>query len=147
MRPICINHGCNKPVTYSHKDTNGNPRYRIHCGHCQKASYGGWPHAPGVTPFKTGKCSNTDGHLGFGCMIKWTKIPDWAKGMTEIDHIDGDHTNNDPGNLDELCPICHKLKGQLSGDFNNQKHLNVRVPVHKNKKKSKAADQFSVFFG
>lgn len=120
-RPICINHGCSKPVTFSHKDEQGNRRWRIHCGHCQAASYGKWPHAAGVTPFKTGKCSNTDGHLGFDCMIKWAKMPKWAKGMTEIDHKDGDNTNNDLTNLDELCPICHKLKGQQAGDFNGHR--------------------------
>ena len=125
MRPTCINYGCNKPVAYSRKDEQGNPRWRIHCGHCQKASYGKHTHASGVIPYKTGRCSNTDGHLGFGCMIKWTKIPDWAKGMTEIDHIDGDFTNNDPSNLDELCPVCHKLKGQLNGDFDNTRPKKV----------------------
>jgi hypothetical protein len=109
-------------VTYSHKDEQGNRRWRIHCGHCQSASWGKFAHAVGVTPYKTGKCTNTDGHLGFDCMIKWTKVPEWAKGMTEIDHIDGDYTNNHPDNLDELCPICHKLKGQLNGDFNGTRH-------------------------
>ena len=136
MRPTCINHGCNKPVTFTHKDEQGNPRWRIHCWQCQKASYGGRLHAPGVIPYKTGKCSNTDGHLGFDCMIKWTKIPTWAKGMTEIDHIDGDFTNNDPSNLAELCPICHKLKGQLNGDFDNTRP----------KKVSKSRNQFEKFF-
>lgn len=123
-RPICVNHGCNKPVTFSHKDENGFRRWRVHCCHCQKASYGGHPHAPGVTPFKKGVCSNTDGHLGFKCVINWNKVPDWAKGMTEIDHKDGDYTNNDKDNLDELCPICHRLKGQMVGDFNRFKHQN-----------------------
>lgn len=144
MRPICINYGCGKPVTYSHKDAAGNPRYRIHCGHCQGASYGRHPHAPGVTPYKTGKCNNTDGHLGFSCVIKWTKVPDWAKGMTEIDHIDGDPNNNHPNNLDELCPMCHKLKGQRNGDYNNQKRLSINTPVVK---KSSALNQYKALFG
>lgn len=116
FRPTCINHGCNKPVTFSAKDEQGNKRWRIHCSHCQGASYGKTPHAEGVTPFKTGMCSNIDGHLGFKCFIKWKKVPDWAKGMTEVDHIDGNHTNNSIDNLDEICPMCHKLKGQLCGD-------------------------------
>jgi hypothetical protein len=49
-----------------------------------------------VTPFRTGKCSNLD------------------------DHIDGNHLNNVPKNGAELCPLCHKYKGMLSGDFKNQ---------------------------
>jgi hypothetical protein len=78
MRPICINHGCDSEVTFSHKDNQGNRRWRIHCGHCQAASYGKWPHRAGVTPYKTGKCTNVDGHLGFDCSINWEKIPSWA---------------------------------------------------------------------
>lgn len=137
MRPTCINYGCNESVTYSRQNKDGSYRWRIHCSHCQKASYGAHAHAFGVKPFKTGKCSNTDGHLGFDCMIKWTKVPDWAKGMTEIDHRDGDATNNSVENLDELCPICHKLKGQLNGDFNNQKsNLSSAQPLGFKSKKS-----------
>lgn len=147
MRPTCINHGCNEDVTYSHKDTQGNPRWRIHCSHCQAASYGKWSHREGVTPYKTGKCTNVDGHLGFSCMIKWTKIPGWAKGMTEIDHIDGNCTNNRPKNLDELCPMCHKLKGQQSGDFDNTKRHKPRPPiVYKGNTRASARNQFGALF-
>lgn len=121
MRPVCINHGCNEPVTYSRQNKDGTYRWRIHCGHCQAASYGKWEHRYGVLPFKTGRCSNQDGHLGFKCFIDWDCAPAWAKGITEVDHRDGNHCNNNVDNLDELCMICHKLKGQLSGDFNNQR--------------------------
>ena len=121
-RPICINHGCNKPVTYSHKDDLGNPRWRIHCGHCQKASYGGHQHAPGVTPWKQGKCSNHDNHLGFPCGIDYKKAP-WAIGITEVDHKDGDHTNNNVDNLDELCPMCHKRKSMTNGDHKGYRYI------------------------
>jgi hypothetical protein len=148
MRPICINHGCNSgvmPMKGSIHDDN--PRWRVHCGHCQAASYGKWPHREGVTPFKTGKCSNADGHLGFNCSINWKKIPSWAKGMTEVDHIDGNCTNNKLKNLDELCPICHKLKGQQSGDFNNTRHRSPRTTVrYKGNTRVKARNQFEALF-
>ena len=127
MRPICINHGCHEPVTYSHKDAEGNPRWRIHCSHCQGASYGKHPHRSGVTPYKTGKCANHDGHLGFACPTNFDLIPADAKGMTEVDHKNGDHSNHDLENLEELCVACHKLKGQKNGDYNNQKHTAGRV--------------------
>ena len=139
MRPICINHGCSKPAMIDRG------RYRIHCSHCQSASWGKWPHAPGVTPYKTGKCSNADGHLGFACSVDWSKIPSDAKGMTEIDHIDGDSTNHSYTNLDELCPICHKLKGQRAGDYNNQKRLGIVTPVQKKRVSSRT--QFDALFG
>jgi hypothetical protein len=37
--------------------------------------------------------------------------------MTEVDHKNGDHTDNRNRNLDELCPMCHRLKSKLSGDL------------------------------
>jgi len=126
MRPTCINHGCEKlviPRTGSIYDAN--PRWRIHCGHCQQASYGKHPHALGVTPYKTGRCTNVDSHLGFECTVDWSKVPADAKGMTEVDHIDGNPSNNSPDNLDELCVICHKIKSQRNGDYNGFKAHNV----------------------
>ena len=134
MRPICINHGCNEPVTYSHKDAQGNPRWRIHCSHCQAASYGKHPHRAGVTPYKKGVCANHDGHLGFPCISDLESAPGWAKGLTEIDHIDGDYTNHASNNLKELCVLCHKLKGQSHGDYDNtrSKKKKIAVPVRKN---------------
>ena len=145
MRPNCINYGCGKPATYSGVDSFGNKRWRVHCGHCQAASFGKWPHAPGVTPYKTGKCSNADGHLGFACAVAWDKIPSDAKGMTEVDHIDGDSTNHNHNNLDELCPMCHKLKGQRAGDYNNQKRMGIVTPAHK--KQVSVRNQFGALFG
>lgn len=121
-RPTCINHGCEKLATYSHKDVNGNKRWRIHCGHCQGASYGKREHAKGVTPYKTGICNNIDSHLGFMCPVIWAMVPEDAKGMTEVDHIDGDHTNNHKDNLDELCVFCHKIKGQRNGDYRGHRY-------------------------
>lgn len=117
-RPNCVNHGCGKPAMKLYENKDGTIRYRPHCSHCQKASYGGQPHAVGVTPFKTGKCSNTDGHIGFDCPVDWNNLPPGARGLTEIDHKDGDSCNDDLSNLDELCSICHKIKGQMSGDYN-----------------------------
>lgn len=35
----------------------------------------------------------------------------------DIDHIDGNHTNDTPENLQELCANCHRLKTQLNEDW------------------------------
>ena len=37
----------------------------------------------------------------------------------DVDHINGDHWNNDPSNLQTLCANCHRLKTHLSGDSNS----------------------------
>lgn len=125
-RPICVNHGCNNLVARSNSKNNPIAQYKVHCSRCCQASRGATDHAPGVTPFKVGKCSNSDGHLGFKCVTKLNALPKWKRGtFTEVDHIDGNHTNNKLKNLQELCTVCHKLKGQLNGDFNR----------HRNKKK------------
>lgn len=31
----------------------------------------------------------------------------------DVDHIDGNHSNNDPSNLQTLCANCHRLKTKL----------------------------------
>ena len=34
----------------------------------------------------------------------------------DVDHIDGNHLNDDPCNLMTLCANCHRLKTQLNND-------------------------------
>lgn len=35
----------------------------------------------------------------------------------DVDHIDGNHGNNDEGNLQTLCANCHRLKTVLNRDY------------------------------
>ena len=136
-RPTCVNHGCDSLViaqscTLSEAEQTNS--WRPHCGRCQKAAYGGIDLAYGVTSFKTGRCSNIDGQLrltdgrkaGFECCMDWDKMDKtfhaWKpSGITEIDHIDGDPSNNSIENLQELCKFCHSVKGQLAGDYDNSR--------------------------
>jgi hypothetical protein len=110
FRPRCINYGCVRFVAHS------GARLRPVCGHCHKAGYGAQAYSFGVMPFRTGRCSNDAGQLGFPCPINYEQAP-WAFGVTEIDHIDGNHVNNVLSNVMELCPMCHKKKGMLNGDY------------------------------
>jgi endogenous inhibitor of DNA gyrase (YacG/DUF329 family) len=43
------------------------------------------------------------------------KHPDSDKCPLEVDHIDGNHTNNRPDNLRILCPNCHSLTSTYKG--------------------------------
>src|ERR1017187_18222 len=38
----------------------------------------------------------------------------------DVDHIDGNHSNNDPANLQTLCANCHRLKSFLNRDSLNK---------------------------
>jgi 5-methylcytosine-specific restriction endonuclease McrA len=42
------------------------------------------------------------------------------KCQLDIDHIDGNHNNNDPNNLQVLCANCHRLKTYLNKDWENK---------------------------
>jgi hypothetical protein len=105
------------------KITDPNPRWRVHCKHCQEASYGKHPHAAGVTPFKTGCCSNITGHLGWKCYIDWKRVKkDGAKIVTSVDHKNGKSWDNRLNNLQELCEPCHREKSRINGDSDNTRH-------------------------
>jgi len=36
--------------------------------------------------------------------------------LLTVDHIDGNHSNNNPENLQTLCPNCHAVKTVINGD-------------------------------
>ena len=62
--------------------------------------------------FRKDYCENTDGRLGFVC----TTTIHW-EGMLQVDHIDGDPTNNVEENTQTLCACCHAYKGWANGDY------------------------------
>jgi 5-methylcytosine-specific restriction protein A len=39
----------------------------------------------------------------------------------DIDHIDGNHSNEDPGNLQTLCANCHRFKTYINKDHISKK--------------------------
>jgi len=42
-------------------------------------------------------------------------VPD-DKYPLDVDHIDGENSNNDPDNYMTLCANCHRLKTMIEGD-------------------------------
>ena len=69
------------------------------CSQCRRNSY---------KIFKKDKCEE----CGFVAVHKM---------QLDVDHIDGDHTNNDESNLQTLCANCHRLKTYLNKDFMSKK--------------------------
>lgn len=57
-------------------------------------------------------CENIDGRLGFTC----TTTIEWD-GMLDVDHIDGDPSNNTPENCQTLCKCCHAYKTWKEKDY------------------------------
>lgn len=45
----------------------------------------------------------------------------------DVDHIDGNHNNDSPDNLQTLCANCHRLKGKLNGDLGRPKVYKLRA--------------------
>lgn len=56
-------------------------------------------------------CENQDSRLGYTCTT--TIVID---AQLEVDHIDGNPSNNDPENLQTLCSCCHKYKTIINED-------------------------------
>ncbi len=109
--PICINYGCERPVTKS-----GKYKLRPVCWKCHQASYGARQLEEGVTFFKKTYCENIDSRLGYECT---TYIP--YSGALELDHKDGNQKNNFQDNMQTLCKVCHSYKSHINQDYKKNK--------------------------
>lgn len=105
IRGTCQIEGCSNPV-HLIRYNNGKPYYRKICG---------THHLHNVHPYlkyRKDYCQNEDGRLGFKCTttIFWN-------GMLDVDHRNGDPTDNRPRNLQTLCKCCHSYKTHKNKDF------------------------------
>ena len=95
-RPFCKI--CNlKPAASNGRDRRGNRRWSRCCSTCKYRSY---------TQHKKKLCEK----CGF--------IPEHSSQL-DVDHIDGNASNNDPNNLMTLCANCHRLKTYINNDWHN----------------------------
>ena len=68
-------------------------------------------------------CENIDGRLGFKCTTSLHENPDIRQKMLDVDHINGDKTDNRVENLQTLCASCHRVKTHYETDLYNQESV------------------------
>jgi len=114
--PTCVNDGCNNNVQVREWKYWS---FKSECSTCATARKKGKTVA-GVTQHKKDYCENHDGHLGWGCPVPKQQWKGFENSL-DLDHLDGDHHNNNPENVMTYCKLCHGRKSLENGDCNSNK--------------------------
>jgi hypothetical protein len=105
--PLCAQCGTNQSEkAYSLARTPHLPHYKRICTSCRRNPY---------AVHKKDSCER----CGF--------VPEW-RGQLDVDHIDGNHDNNELDNLQTLCANCHRFKTHLCKD--RAEYTNIEEEVH-----------------
>jgi len=109
-RPRCIHPGCDRHGQHTgiyRKD--GSPCFRKHCTKHHGMRYGilGWEYKK----YRKDYCENRDSRLGFRCSYTIR-----IEGQLQVDHKNGNPSDNRPRNLQTLCANCHVFKTIQSRD-------------------------------
>jgi 5-methylcytosine-specific restriction endonuclease McrA len=113
--PLCEECGTNKVMTRGLSKKDGRVLFKKKCytcsGHYSRRKEKGENFGSRQRPYKEAiirkKETMTCERCGF-------KAEDPCQ--LDIDHIDGNHSNNDPSNHQVLCANCHRLKTKLNKD-------------------------------
>lgn len=119
LLPKCVNPGCNNDVAVRNWS---NWSFKSECSTCQSDRKKGRIRE-GVSIHKKNYCENIDGHLGFRCPVP--SVESWNGfeiGCLDLDHIDGDHNNNNPENVKTYCKLCHNRKSIETGECSSKKN-------------------------
>ena len=84
----------------------GSGKYRAICESCRRGSGNSRERIERGSRYRLNKKKHCE-ECGFKAIHKC---------QLDVDHIDGDRTNNDPSNLRTLCANCHRLKTHLNKD-------------------------------
>ncbi len=111
-RPICEIEDCGNLVAYSSKRPSGGYYFRKKCNKHHELQYGmissgkrkHWR-------IKKDHCETCNFKAEHSCQL-------------DVDHIDGNHDNNEPSNLQTLCSNCHRLKTWKNKDYSKRKFVN-----------------------
>jgi hypothetical protein len=114
--PECVNIGCDREAAIRDVKASGSISFHNMCGRCKRQHERGEPLDDGITNIRETVCGNSDGHLGWDCPVAYEEHDSY---QFILDHIDGDHTNNDPENLHTLCRFCDAEKSKQAGDWGN----------------------------
>jgi hypothetical protein len=78
--------------------------------------------------YRKNYCENRDGRLEFPCVfkipteekLKELGIKPGVMPFLDVDHIDGNPSNNEPENLQTLCKNCHSIKTLMNKDYETE---------------------------
>jgi len=121
MRPTCQVTGCFNLAKIGNKGKDGNQLYKKFCNKHNSESYDSkdskdkqlakardlrnkYDKSSACRHFKKSFCEV----CGFVAKNKC---------QLDVDHIDGNHENNEPSNLQTLCANCHRLKTWNNKDW------------------------------
>lgn len=106
-QPPCVK--CNSPARFHTKDKDGKVvRWRNYCWDCMKTTR--LPKSKRYIFSKGGKCER----CGF--------IPEIQQQL-DVNHKDGNHSNNDIKNLETLCSNCHRFVTYRDGYHDGYKYI------------------------
>ena len=110
MRPRCEVPGCTNKAMYLYQYEDGLYRWRTRHGHFICSTHQRVTWHPYLQHRKD-HCENRDGRLGYVC----TTTVFWP-GMLDVDHKNGNPSDNRTSNLQTLCKCCHAYKTHKHGD-------------------------------
>lgn len=117
-RPICKTSSCSNNCKTNGYKINGDRKYHKYCSHCckkrhvqgKKPKYKPRPHLHIRAIRKKYGGYDKKKYCEY---CKWVAL---NRCQLDVDHIDGNHYNNEHSNLQTLCANCHRLKTYLNRD-------------------------------
>lgn len=105
-RPTCESDGCINVTAANPLKLDGTYTFQKKC-YKHRSKKGVYGYRMSYRPYLAYK-GDTCERCGF--------VPE-HEGQLDVDHIDGNHSNNEPNNLQTLCANCHRLKTITNGEF------------------------------